>query len=122
MPDVRITCISKQPRDDTDERTTHLGSSTTWKWTRNQVVASIEAKTNTFYTLKGGNRAEIGVVNGPNGKSVRTYVDGQWNNNLLSLPERPWRVTPGATSRPVRFSALAGGFPPRQWNRVVPAV
>jgi hypothetical protein len=28
-------------------------------------------------------------VDGPNGKYLRTYADGQWNDNLLSLPECP---------------------------------
>lgn len=64
----------------------HLGGSG-WRWTRSQVIQSIEAKTNTFYTKVGVNRAEIGVVNGPNGKYVRTYADGKWNDNLLALPE-----------------------------------
>ena len=56
-------------------------------WTRQQVVDLIEARTNTFYTLVGSNRAEVGVVDGPNGKYVRTYADGKWNDNLLALPE-----------------------------------
>ena len=29
---------------------------------------------------------DIGVVNGPNGKYLRTYADGRANDNLLSLP------------------------------------
>ena len=32
-------------------------------------------------------RANVGVVNGPSGKYVRTYADGKWNDNLLALPE-----------------------------------
>ena len=86
MADVQVTCINKQPRNNTHEGITHLGGSG-WRWTRSQVIQSIEAKTNTFYTKVGGNRAEIGVVNGPNGKYVRTYADGKWNDNLLALPE-----------------------------------
>jgi hypothetical protein len=34
-------------------------------------------------------RAEIGVVDGQNGKYVRTYADGYYNDNLLALPECP---------------------------------
>ncbi|QTC90507.1 DUF3892 domain-containing protein [Brevundimonas goettingensis] len=86
MADVHVTCINKTPRDNTHEGITHLGGST-WKWTREQVISSIEAKTNTFYTKVNGNRGDIGVVNGPSGKYVRTYADGKWNDNLLSLPE-----------------------------------
>lgn len=86
MADVQVTCINKLPRDDTHQGITHLGGAS-WKWTKQQVIASIEAKTNTFYTQVAGNRGDIGVVNGTNGKYVRTYADGKWNDNLLSLPE-----------------------------------
>jgi hypothetical protein len=86
MADVQVTCINKLPRDNTHEGITHLGGSG-WRWTRQQVIDSIEAKTNTFYTYVAGNRGDIGVVNGPNGKYLRTYADGKWNDNLLSLPE-----------------------------------
>ena len=86
MSDVQVTCINKQPRDSTHEGITHLGGSG-WHWPRKQVIDSIEAKTNTFFTKVAGNRGDIGVVNGPNGKYLRTYADGKWNDNLLSLPE-----------------------------------
>ena len=65
---------------------THLGGEG-WKWTRQQVVDSIRAKTNTFYTLVGGTRAKVGVVDGPRGPYVRTYADGKWNDNWLALLE-----------------------------------
>ncbi len=86
MADVQVTCINKQPRSDPHEGITHLGGPQ-WHWTRQQVIESIEAKTNTFFTLVSGNRGNIGVVNGANGKYLRTYADGKWNDNLLSLPE-----------------------------------
>ncbi|WP_375166828.1 DUF3892 domain-containing protein [Bradyrhizobium sp. CCGB20] len=35
----------------------------------------------------GGKRAEVGVVDGSNGKYVRTHADGYYNDNLLALPE-----------------------------------
>lgn len=72
MANVQVRCINKQPRNDTHEGITHLGGEN-WKWTRAQVIASIEAGTNSFYTLVSGNRATVGVVNGANGKYVRTY-------------------------------------------------
>ena len=59
-------------------------------WTREQVIASIDAKTNIFYVLDptNGKRADIGVVREA-GKApyLRTYADGKWNNNLLSLDQ-----------------------------------
>lgn len=86
MADVRVTCINKQPRNNPYEGITHLGGSG-WKWPRKQVIESIRAKTNTFYTLVNGNRGNIGVVDGADGPYLRTYADDKWNDNLLSLPE-----------------------------------
>jgi len=88
MADVQVTCINKRPRDDTHEGITHLGSQT-WRWTRQQVINSIKAAENTFYTLVNGERANIAVVDGPTGPYLRTHADGQWNDNLLALPECP---------------------------------
>lgn len=86
MATLQVKCINKLPRNDTHEGITHLGGDS-WKWTRSQVIAAIEAGTHSFYTLVRGNRATVGVVNGPNGKYVRTYADGKWNDNLLALYE-----------------------------------
>jgi hypothetical protein len=86
MADFQVTCINKQPRSDQHEGITHLGGGT-WRWTRQEVIASIEDKIHTFYTLVTGKRSDVGVVNGRNGKYVRTYADGAWNDNLLALPE-----------------------------------
>jgi len=86
MADVQVTCVNKQPRFDPYEGITHLGGYG-WRWTRQEVIDSINARTNTFYTNVNNVRAEIGVVNGPNGDYVRTYADGLWNDNLLALFE-----------------------------------
>ncbi len=86
MADVQVTCINKVPRNNPHEGITHLGGSG-WKWTRQQVVDSIKAHSNTFYTFVNGKRADIGVVEGPNGPYVRTHADGKWDDNLLALPE-----------------------------------
>jgi uncharacterized protein DUF3892 len=89
MADVRVECINKQPRDNPYEGITNLGGSAGggWRWTRQQVIDSIKSGADTFYTLVSGNRGDIGVVEGPNGPYLRTYADGKWNDNLLSLPE-----------------------------------
>jgi hypothetical protein len=86
MADVQVTCINKLPRNDSHEGITHLGNST-GKWTRLSVINWIEANTHTFYTRVDGKRAEVGVVEGPNGKYVRTHADSYYNDNLLALPE-----------------------------------
>ena len=58
MADVQVKCINKQPRENPYEGITHLGGDD-WKWTRQKVVDSIRAKTNTFYTLVSGNRGRV---------------------------------------------------------------
>ena len=86
MADVQVVCINTTPGNRTHEGITHLGGSGWW-WTRGEVIASIETRANTFYTLVGGKRAEVGLVNGLYGKYVRTYADGSYNDNLLALPD-----------------------------------
>ena len=88
MADVLVTCITKADRQSRYESITHLGGSG-WRWAVAQVIQSIQAGTNTFYTLSGGKRADIGIVNGVTGPYLRTHADGQWNDNLLALPECP---------------------------------
>jgi hypothetical protein len=95
MPDVQVTCIIKPNIGSTHEHITHLGNpAANWVWTRDQVIQSIDGKTNTFYVVDpaNGKRAYIGVVR-ELGKApyLRTYADGQWNNNLLSLNQCPLR-------------------------------
>jgi hypothetical protein len=89
MADVQVTCINKTPRNNPHEGITHLGGAGGggWRWTRQEVINSIQAKTNTFYTQVGGKRANVGIVDSPNGPYLRTYADGSWNDNLLALPE-----------------------------------
>lgn len=86
MADVQITCITKNPRDNTHEGITHLGNSN-GKWSRADVIGWIESGQNTFYTLANNARADVAVVNGANGKCVRTHANGQYTDNLLWLPE-----------------------------------
>jgi hypothetical protein len=93
MADVRITCITKPNPSSPVEHVTHVGNlAAGWKWTREKVIESIEAKFNTFYVLdpSASKRSDVGVVREA-GKApyLRTYADGYWNNNLLSLDQCP---------------------------------
>lgn len=88
MADAQVTCINKQPRDNPHEGITHVGGSN-WRWPRLLVIQSIESGSNTFFTMVDGKRADIGVVDSPNGKYVRTHADGYYNDNLLALRECP---------------------------------
>lgn len=91
MADAQITCIIKPNVNSPHEHITHVGG-TGWRWTREDTIASIDAKTNTFYVLdpRSGKRSDVGVVR-PEGRtpSLRSYADGDWNNNLLSLNQCP---------------------------------
>ncbi len=88
MTDVQVTCITKPHPQSAHEHITHLGNPPTWIWEREKVIASIDAKTNTFFVRDPvtGKRSEVGVVREA-GKApyLRTHADGYYNNNLLSL-------------------------------------
>jgi hypothetical protein len=89
MADARVTCITKPDRESAHEHITHLGGST-WTWTREEVIASSDNKTNPFHVIDAaGHRSDVGVIDPGSGRSryLRTYADGDWNNNLLALPE-----------------------------------
>jgi len=93
MANVQVTCITKAHPQSAHEHITHIGNpAANWKWTREEVIASIDAGTNTFFVLDPvtGKRSTVGVVRQA-GRStyLRTYADGQWNDNLLSLPQCP---------------------------------
>jgi hypothetical protein len=93
MADCQITCITKPHPQSSHEHITHVGNPTAgWKWTREAVIASIDAGTNTFYVLdpNTGKRADVAVVR-PTGRNayLQSHADGDWNNNLLSLIQCP---------------------------------
>jgi hypothetical protein len=93
MADVKVTCITKPHPQSAHEHITHLGNPAAgWKWTREQVIASIDAGTNTFFVIdpRTGKRSDVGVIRTA-GKApyLRTHADGDWNNNLLSLEQCP---------------------------------
>jgi hypothetical protein len=89
MPDVQVTCITKPHPQSPHEHITHLGNpSAGWKWTREQVIASIDSGSNRFFVKDPytGRRSDIAVVR-PAGRApyLRTRADADWNDNLLSL-------------------------------------
>jgi hypothetical protein len=91
MADIQIRNIRKRDRMNAHEHITHVGNirSSTWIWPREDVIKSIEQKTNTFYVQETGHRSDVGVVYPTDGRNpfLRTYADGYWNDNLLSLPD-----------------------------------
>jgi len=93
MADVRVTCITKPSPQSPHEHITHLGNPAAgWKWTREEVIKSIDEKTNTFFVTdpSTNKRSEVGVVRSAGqAPYLRTHADGNWNNNLLSLAQCP---------------------------------
>lgn len=87
MADIQITCITKPEPQNIHEAITHVGGAG-WKKTVATVIKEIEDKVNTYYTFVG-QRAEVLVVNGANGKYLRSHRDGTPNDNLLALPQCP---------------------------------
>lgn len=91
MAEYQVSCINKQPRDNTHEGIQFLGGpgGGGWKTTRQKVVSLIEGGEH-FYTLNTGKKAYLKVrVSAAGNKYVQTEADGVWQNNLLSLPECP---------------------------------
>ena len=91
MADAQVTCITTPDRFSQHEHITHLAGAG-WKWTREQVIRTIDDRTNTFFVIDAaGHRSDIGVIDPGNGRAryLRTYADGDWNNNLLALPNCP---------------------------------
>jgi Protein of unknown function (DUF3892) len=93
MADVKVTCITKPHPESRHEHITHVGNPDAgWKWPREDVITSIDTRTNTFFVIdpRNGKRSDIGVVR-PAGRAphLRTYADGDWNDNLLSLGQCP---------------------------------
>lgn len=57
--------------------------------TRAEIVSWIENENGKAYVEEGGRRVDVLVVTPSSGpKYLRTYADGVWKNNLLSLPQR----------------------------------
>lgn len=56
--------------------------------TRVEMYDRIHDKKGEAFVSDGANRPTVGTYVSENGtKCIRTYADGNWTNNLLSLPE-----------------------------------
>ncbi len=90
MSTLQVTCVNKPDRNSPHEHITHLGGRS-WRLTVQDVIASIENRTNTFYTDDGRKRAVVQVRVRNGRKFVQTQADGDWTNNLLELDTCPIR-------------------------------
>lgn len=89
MADCQIQCITRSTLNGGHEHITHVGNGVVpWYLPVETVIASIDQGTNTFYVQDAyGRRANVGVVRPAHGRPyLRTYADGVWTDNLLSLP------------------------------------
>ena len=93
MATVQVTCITKPHPSSPHEHITHIGNPPNWVWPVKDVIASIEAKTNSFYVKNpfNGKIAYVMVVPNNGRPYLRTFADGDWNDNLLSLNQCPLR-------------------------------
>ena len=88
----QVTCVNRKPRDNPHEGITRLGSAVAgWGiYTREQVVALIEASVDSFYVVVEGRPAEVRVVREAGKRPyLRAHAGGDWNDCLLALPECP---------------------------------
>lgn len=72
----------------TDLKWRELGTASTGQNTRQEIVDWLDNQGGRAVVSPGPNQSEVGTVDPGNGRAkfLRTYADGQWNNNLLSLP------------------------------------
>lgn len=89
---VRITHVRFSTMSKTHEAISHykwvnLQDNSTDSSTKAVVVDWIDNKNGRAIVGSGSNQVEVGVVHPTSGQPyLRTYADGTWNNNLLSLP------------------------------------
>lgn len=90
----RVRCINKTPRDDPNDRISHVGGvnadNTRSKLSQTDAINGIESGKWTFYVEQPtGDRVDVIVATRLGRKYLKTTADGDQPNNLLSLPERP---------------------------------
>jgi len=92
MKEFEVTCINKPDRYSAHEHITHIGNiAAHWRITRELAIKKIDAQEEAFFTIdrSTGKKVYIRVVRGDGNKApyLRTYADGKWQDNLLSLDD-----------------------------------
>ena len=90
---VRVGCVNKRDRQNRHERIQSIGGTnadgTRWKLTEEQAIAGIESGKWSFYTMGGGETANVIIATHLGRKYLKTDRDTTTKDNLLSLPECP---------------------------------
>lgn len=94
MADVVVTHIEKTQDAASGVALKSLGNPNTpqggWRWTAAQVIASIEAGSNTFFVrdLPSGRRYDIGILHSETGApKLTTLDDGRPTEHLMNLTQ-----------------------------------
>lgn len=91
MKEFEVNCVCRAHQGATHEHITHIGHSRDgWRLPRALAVERIEARAEAFFVLnrKTGERSYIGVVReGARPPFLRVFLDGIWNDRLLTLPD-----------------------------------
>jgi hypothetical protein len=87
----QVTCIRKTDRQSRHERIHSLGGVNgqggKWQNTEAEVIAMIESGQYHFFTVGGGEKANVIIAKHEGRKYLKTDADSTTKDNLLSLPE-----------------------------------
>jgi Protein of unknown function (DUF3892) len=92
---VHVDCINKTDRSSPHERIRYIGGvnpdGTRWKLTEDQAITGIKTLKWMFYVDRPpAKRVYLVIAHSTNGREyLKTEIDGEIPNNLLSLPECP---------------------------------
>lgn len=81
----RVVCVDKRDHDDPWERITHLGGPTFGVMSADEMIRRIEGGADSYFTLVGGEEADIEVHLRKGNKYLKTRNDRDKPDNLLSL-------------------------------------
>ena len=84
---VRFGGTAKTEDEIVRYRWTNLSTGTTGDNDKPTMVVWVGNIQNSAYVGSGSDRVDVGVVRPTHGQPyLRTYADGEWTNNLVSLP------------------------------------
>lgn len=90
---VQILCINRTTRTDPHERISNVGGKNSdgarWKLTLDQAIAGIEEGKWAFWTMGGGEKADVIIATRNGRKYLKTKADDVQPDNLLKLPDCP---------------------------------